>query len=227
MYMQNTPLCVGIILDGNRRWAKDRGLPVFEGHRRGSNNVETIALAARDFGIKHLALYAFSTENWKRPKEEVSMLMKIFEAATGEKADRLIKEGARIRFVGKIEHFSENLQKLMREAEAKSPVDPKITIWICISYGGRADIVQAANALAERHESITEDSLQQNLWTAGMPNPDIIIRTGGEQRLSNFLIWQAAYSELFFTKTFWPDFSQAELENIINEYKKRDRRIGA
>ena len=140
--MQDTPLCVGIILDGNRRWAKERGLPFFEGHRQGLNNVEPIALAARDLGIKHLALYAFSTENWSRSKEEVSMLTALFETMAARKANRLIEEGAKIRFVGDLWRFSENLQKLLREVEAKSPSDPKITIWICLSYGGRADGLQ-------------------------------------------------------------------------------------
>src|SRR3989338_2649762 len=226
MNMQNVPLCVGIILDGNRRWAKERGLPLSEGHRRGLNNVEPIALAARDLGIKHLALYAFSTENWSRSKEEVSMLTALFETMAARKANRLIEEGAKIRFVGDLWRFSENLQKLLREVEAKSPSDPKITIWICLSYGGRADIVQAASVLAKRRESITEESLQENLWTAGMPNHDIIIRTGGEQRLSNFLLWQSAYSELFFPKTFWPEFTKEELENIVHQYQTRNRRIG-
>ncbi|OGF64259.1 di-trans,poly-cis-decaprenylcistransferase [Candidatus Giovannonibacteria bacterium RIFCSPHIGHO2_01_FULL_45_24] len=224
--MQDTPLCVGIILDGNRRWAKERGLPFFEGHRQGLNNVEPIALAARDMGIKHLALYAFSTENWERPEEEVSMLMSLFETMAKDKASRLAKEGARVRFVGQLRRFSENLQKLMRETEEKSPADPKITIWILLSYGGRADIAQAAGALAKKGEAVSEESLARNLWTAGMPDPDIIIRTGGEQRLSNFLLWQAAYSELFFPKTFWPEFTKEEFENIVNEYKKRERRNG-
>ncbi|QQG42829.1 MAG: di-trans,poly-cis-decaprenylcistransferase [Candidatus Giovannonibacteria bacterium] len=224
--MQDTPLCVGIILDGNRRWAKERGLPFFEGHRQGLDNVEPIALAARDMGVKHLALYAFSTENWERPKKEVSMLMSLFETMAKDKADRLIKEGAKVRFAGQLWRFSENLQKLMREAEEKSPAEPKITIWILLSYGGRADIAQAAGALAKKGEAASEESLARNLWTAGMPDPDIIIRTGGEQRQSNFLLWQAAYSELFFPKTFWPEFTKEEFENIINEYKKRERRNG-
>lgn len=225
--MQDTPQCVGIILDGNRRWAKERGLPFFEGHRQGLNNVEPIALAARDMGIKHLALYAFSTENWDRPKEEVSWLMEIFEAMAKDKAERLAKEGAKVRFVGQLWRFSENLQRLMREAEEKSPKDPKITLWICLSYGGRADITQAAAALAKKGEAITEDSLAGNLWTAGMPDPDIIIRTGGAERISNFLLWQSAYSELFFPKTFWPEFKKEELASIVDEYKKRERRNGA
>lgn len=224
--MQDTPRCVGIILDGNRRWAKEHGLPFFEGHRQGLNNVEPIALTARDLGVKHLALYAFSTENWNRPKEEIGWLMEIFETMAIEKAARLKKEGAKVRFVGQLWRFSENLQKLMREAEEKSPEDPRITLWICLSYGGRANIAQAAAALAKKGEEITEESISRNLWTAGMPDPDIIIRTGGEERISNFLLWQAAYSELFFPKTFWPDFTKEEFERIVNEYKKRERRNG-
>lgn len=224
--MQETPQCVGIILDGNRRWAKEHGLPFLEGHRQGLNNVEPIAVAARDMGIKHLALYAFSTENWNRPKDEVSWLMKIFEEMAKDKADRLAKAGAKIHFVGQLWRFSENLQKLMREAEEKSPKDPKITIWICLSYGGRADIAQAAASLAKKGEEITEESISRNLWTAGMPDPDIIIRTGGAERISNFLLWQSAYSEFFFQKTFWPDFTKEEFAKIVDEYKTRERRIG-
>jgi len=232
--MEKTPGCIGIILDGNRRWAKERGLPSFEGHRQGMNNLEPIVLAARDLGIKHMVVYAFSTENWNRSKDEVSYLMEIFEEMARKNLARLAKEGVAVRFVGQRERFSETLQTVMREAEAKSLpgrsgrtglAEPKITLWICMSYGGRAEIVQAATAAAQ-DGAISEESLAAHLWTAGMPDPDIIIRTGGAERLSNFLLWQSAYAELFFIPTHWPAFTKKDLEDILEEYAVRERRMG-
>ncbi|KKW23695.1 MAG: Isoprenyl transferase [Candidatus Kaiserbacteria bacterium GW2011_GWB1_52_6] len=223
--MEKIPECIGIILDGNRRWAKKQGLPSFEGHRRGMNNVEIIVLAARDFGIKHVVVYAFSTENWNRSKDEVSYLMEIFEKMSRENMARLAQEGVAVRFVGQRERFSPSLQSAMRAAEEKSLADPKITLWICLSYGGRAEIVHAA-AEAAKDGSVTEKTLAAHLWTAGMPDPDIIIRTGGAQRLSNFLLWQSAYSELFFITTYWPAFTKKDLEKILGEYAARERRMG-
>ena len=158
---------IGIILDGNRRWAVEKELPIFEGHRNGANNIEPIVLAARDLGIQHVAIYAFSTENWSRDSEEVSYLMELFESFFKEGMDRLMQEGVRIRFIGQRERFNENLQRHMREVEEKSPLNPKTTLWVCVSYGGRADIVQAAQTLANAGDSITENSLAEKLWTAG------------------------------------------------------------
>jgi undecaprenyl diphosphate synthase len=224
--MDKIPQCVGIILDGNRRWAKEQGLPAFEGHRRGMDNVEHITLAARDLGVRHLAVYAFSTENWKRTTEEVSYLMKIFEEMAKKSMARLAEENVAVRFVGQRERFSESLRAAMDEAEKKSPQDPALTLWVCLSYGGRAEIVDAARALAARGQEITEESLAKNLWTAPMPDPDMIIRTSGEHRTSNFLIWQSVYSELFFPKVYWPEFSKSDLESILKEYAARERRLG-
>lgn len=223
--MEKTPQCVGIILDGNRRWAKEKGLPSFEGHRQGKDNIEPIVLAARDLGIKHIVVYAFSTENWSRSKDEVSYLMGIFEQMARENLARLAEEGVAVRFVGQRERFSITLQDVMIDAEKKSPAEPKITLWICMSYGGRAEIVSAA-AAAAKNGTITEESLAGHLWTVGMPDPDIIIRTGGAERLSNFLLWQSAYSELFFTPTHWPAFTKKNLEDILKEYTARERRMG-
>ena len=220
------PTCIGIILDGNRRWAKERGFPGLVGHRKGFDNVEPVVLAARDMGIKHVVVYAFSTENWNRTKEEVSYLMDIFEKMAGESLTRLTEEGVAIRFAGQRERFSESLQKAMRRAEEGSPTDPRITLWVCLSYGGRADITQAAQKAVESGEAITEESLARHLWTAGMPDPDIIIRTGGEHRISNFLLWQSAYSEFFFPKTYWPAFTKTDLKKVIEEYSARERRMG-
>ncbi|MDP3645955.1 MAG: polyprenyl diphosphate synthase [bacterium] len=224
--MGKVPQCIGIILDGNRRWAKERGLPAFEGHRRGKDNLEPVVLAARDFGIKHIVIYAFSTENWKRTAEEVSYLMEIFEEMAKKSMERLRKDGVAVRFVGQRERFSESLQSAMNDAEQKSSADPKITLWVCLSYGGRAEIVYAARSVVESGEEITEKSLESHLWTAGMPDPDLIIRTSGEHRTSNFLIWQGAYSELFFPSVYWPAFSKTDLGSILKEYAARERRLG-
>jgi undecaprenyl diphosphate synthase len=223
--------CVGIILDGNRRWAKEHGLPQLEGHRRGSDNIEPIVLAARDFGVKHLVLYAFSTENWKRSLDEVSYLIDLFVQMAQKPLTRLTQGKVRVRFIGQLDRFPQVLQDAMTRAEAASPQDYKITLWICLSYGGRADVTQAARALQKSGEEITEESLAAHLWTAPqgeerMPDPDLIIRTSGEHRTSNFLIWQAAYSELFFPKKYWPEFSKDDLEDILKEYAQRERRMG-
>lgn len=226
--MQETPApaCVGIILDGNRRWAKEHGLASLEGHSAGYDNIEPIARALRDRGCKHLAVYAFSTENWKRSEEEVSYLMGLFETMIREKLADLHKENMAVRFAGQRERFSTVLQELMREAEAANPPDPAMTVWVCLSYGGRADIVQAAAALQAAGEPITEETLRAHLWTADLPDADIIIRTSGEQRLSNFLMWQSAYSELFFVDTYWPAFSVEDLDAILADYAQRERRMG-
>ena len=223
---KNIPTCIGIIPDGNRRWAKERGLPAFEGHRQGINALERAALSARDFGIKHTVVYAFSTENWGRPAEEVSYLMDLFEEMAKKFLERLGKENVGVRFVGQLGRLSEKLQNAMQDAEEKSPKNPDLTLWIGLSCGGRADIVQAANSLAKESKPITEDSLAGRLWAASMPNPDLIIRTSGEQRISNFMLWQGAYSELFFPKVYWPEFTKDNLELILKEYAERERRIG-
>ena len=224
--MQTPPKCVGIILDGNRRFAKEHGFPTAEGHRQGAENTDVIALAARDLGIEHVVLYAFSTENWKRSGEEVSYLMELFAEAIRDHFSRLAEEGIRVRFVGQLERFSENLRTLMCEVEAQHPTETKMTLWVCLSYGGRAEIVEAARALVRAGEEITEESLATHLWTAEMPDPDLIIRTGGEHRLSNFLLWKSAYSELFFPKMYWPTFTKADLQQILEEYAMRERRLG-
>lgn len=225
--LSTIPACIGIILDGNRRWAKERGLPSFEGHRRGMDNVEPIAFAARDLGIKHMVVYAFSTENWNRAKEEVSYLMEIFESMAREGLEKYKDASIAVRFVGQRERFSPGLQALMHDIETKNPENPKLTLWICMSYGGRAEIVQAAQTAVQSNESITEESLAKHLWTAGMPDPDLIIRTGGEKRISNFLLWQGAYSELFFVEPYWPAFTKSDLEAVLKEYAQRERRMGA
>lgn len=217
--------CIGIILDGNRRWARERNLPTLEGHRRGFENLKAAARWVRDRGIPHMAAYAFSTENWNRSEEEVSYLMDIFRGAIRESREELGKEGVRVRFIGQRERFAADIREAMRETESATARNARMTMWICLSYGGRAEIVAAATAAVADGE-ITEESLRAHMWSAEMPDPDIIVRTSGEQRLSNFLIWQAAYSELFFVKPHWPAFTEADLDQVLTEYAERERRHG-
>jgi undecaprenyl diphosphate synthase len=216
---------VGIILDGNRRWAKEKGLPSLAGHTEGLDNLERAAEWIKNAGVRHLVVYAFSTENWRRSPEEVSHLLGLFLKAAREQLARLSERQVRVRFVGERERFSQELRDAMREVEEKS-ARGTFTLWVCLSYGGRAEIVEAARAMQHGAEEITEESFAKHLWTAGMPDPDIVIRTGGAKRLSNFLLWQSAYSELFFVDTYWPDFSEAELKRILDDYGARERRMG-
>lgn len=220
------PRCIGIILDGNRRWAKERGLPTLEGHRRGFENLKTVARLVRDRNIPHLVVYAFSTENWNRTADEVGYLMDIFRQAIRDSVEELGQEGIRVRFLGQRERFAEDIQSGMRDAEARTAQNDQLTLWICLSYGARAEIVEAARSLAAAGRDITEDSLRSALWSAEMPDPDIIIRTSGEQRLSNFLLWQAAYSELFFVQQHWPDFDGNLLDEVLAGFAARHRRHG-
>lgn len=218
--------CVGIIMDGNRRWAKAHNLPKLEGHRVGLlETLRNTVRFVRARGIKHLAAYMFSTENWNREQEEVSYLMDLFRESIKKEMDELGKEGVRIRFVGQRMRFSPDLQQAMDVAEKATVKNDVITLWCCLSYGGRAEIVAAANG-ASRNGEVTEETLTQSLWTDGMPEPDIIIRTGGEKRLSGFLTWQSVYSELFFTDTLWPDFTKEEFDAILAEFSTRERRNG-
>jgi len=218
--------CVGIILDGNRRWAEAHGLPKLEGHRVGLlETLRDTVRFIRDRGIKHLAVYMFSAENWGRDKKEVEYLMDLFRESIHKEMKEFGKENVRIRFVGQRERFSEDLQRAMNDTERETKENKAITLWCCLSYGGRAEIVAAANAAADAGE-VTEETLAKHLWTAGMPDPDIIIRTSGEKRLSGFLTWQSVYSELFFTDTKWPDFSEKEFDSILAEFAQRERRNG-
>lgn len=220
------PNCIGIILDGNRRWAKARGLSSFEGHRVGlMETLKDTVLFVRDKGIKNLAVYMFSTENWNREPTEVSYLMDLFRESIKKEKEEWIKEGVKVRFAGQRERFSKDLQEAMDKAEKETAGNTRITLWAGLSYGGRAEIVRAANVSAKEGE-ITEESLSKNLWTAGMPDPEIIIRTGGEKRLSGFLTWQSVYSELFFIDEPWPDFNEKILDSILDEYFTRERRLG-
>jgi len=218
--------CVGIILDGNRRWAKERGLSKLEGHRAGMEKIKDATRFVRASGVSHLVVYAFSTENWNRDAEEVSYLMDLFLETMKKELKELGKEGVRVRFVGQRERFSKELQSGMNETEEQTRKNDTFTLWVCLSYGGRAEIVSAARAAAASGAEITEESLAHHLWTREMPDPDIIIRTSGEKRLSGFLTWQSVYSELFFTDTKWPAFTEEEFDAILAEFSQRERRRG-
>jgi undecaprenyl diphosphate synthase len=212
-------------MDGNRRWAKNHGVAKFEGHRVGAQRLKEAVRFLRDRGVRHTVLYAFSTENWNRDSKEVAYLLDLFVVLLEKDVAELGAEGFCIRFAGQRERFSPKTQELMRMAEEETSSNTAATIWICVSYGGRAEIISAARAAAEAGP-ITEESLSRNLWTSGMPDPDVIIRTGGEKRLSGFLTWQSVYSELFYSDTLWPDFSNEELGAILVEFASRERRHG-
>ena len=220
------PVCIGIIMDGNRRWAKIHGLSKLEGHRVGSDKLKDTVRFVRAHNVKHLAVYAFSTENWNREPAEVSYLMDLFYELIQREMKELGKEGVRVRFVGQRDKFSIDLQQAMDVIEKETLQNGAITLWVCLSYGGRAEIVAATRAAIEAGEDITEETLSRHLWTADMPDPDIIIRTGGVVRLSGFLPWQSVYSELFFSDTLWPDFSKEEFDSILAEFVQRERRHG-
>lgn len=219
--------CVGIIMDGNRRWASAQSKPVFEGHTEGYKNLQNVLGWARDAGIPHVVAYAFSTENWQRSEEEVGYLMKLFRSILENETKKMVEERVRIRFVGDWSRFDEDLQKMMKEMETTTAENYKVTLHLLMSYGGRAEIMAAANALLEEEAAIaSEDAFTKNLWSYPMPDPDLIIRTGGEKRLSGFLPWQSVYSELFFVDTLWPEFSREEFDIILSEFAARERRHG-
>ena len=222
------PKSIGIIMDGNRRFARERGLATLEGHRMGYEKAKEVARWCRDAGVQHLILYAFSTENWNRPAEEVSYLTDMMKKLLSSGAEELRKESGAIWFVGDIDRFGETIAAQARAFEAQTPADPALTVVIALSYGGRAEIVQAVNKIiaAGKGGTIDEEEFAKNLWTAGVPDPDIIVRTGGERRLSGFLTWQSVYSELFFLDTYWPAFSKKEFDEILATYAQRERRMG-
>ncbi len=229
---------VGIIMDGNRRWAKERGLASFEGHRAGFEALRRLSGDAQalkeKYGLEYVTLYAFSTENWNRTQEEVGYLMQLFEEGLRWIVSEHVKQGEknpetaiRIKIIGERERFSPALRALMAEAEEKTKNFGGVTVTFALSYGGRAEILDAVKRMQKTREEPTEESFSKALWASGIPDPDIIIRPGGEQRLSNFLPWQGVYSELFFPKMYWPDFTREELEKIFAEYYERERRHGA
>jgi len=225
----NVPYHVAIIMDGNGRWARRRGLPRLAGHRAGMENIRRVIEGCTDFGVQMLTIYAFSTENWQRPPEEVQGLMRILEEVIDERTQEFYEKGVRLNHLGRLEGLAEALQRKVRYAVELTRENSKFVLNIAFNYGGRAEIVDAARRLlAEGVDAATLDeaTFSRYLYTAGLPDPDLIIRTAGEMRLSNFLIWQTAYAEYYSTPTFWPDFDKQELYQALLAYSQRERRFG-
>lgn len=228
------PTHVAIIMDGNGRWASQRGWPRLVGHRRGAERVKQIVRACPDLGVKYLTIYAFSTENWKRSTQEVLGLMALFSRYIEREADRLSAEGVRLRFIGDRRPLDERLRSLMDGIEVRTAGNTRLHLTVAINYGGRDELARAVQTLAldlaagkVSPSGVTEKTLAGYLDTAGLPDPDLVIRTSGETRISNYLLWQSAYAEYEFTQTLWPDFTPAELSGILDRFALRDRRFGA
>jgi undecaprenyl diphosphate synthase len=226
----DVPRHIAIIMDGNGRWAKRRFMPRVAGHKRGVETVRAMVKACIARGVEYLTLFAFSSENWRRPVEEVSFLMNLFISALQGEIGKLHANGVRLKVIGDLSAFEPRLVALIREGEAKTANNVRLTLTIAANYGGRWDILQAMNQLAQAHPEKAgcygEADLAPHLAMAYAPEPDLFIRTGGEQRISNFLLWQLAYSELHFTDTLWPDFGDAALDSAIASYRRRERRFG-
>jgi undecaprenyl diphosphate synthase len=227
----NYPKSIGIIMDGNRRWARECGLPTMKGHEAGYKKVKEVLRWAKELGVSTIYLYAFSTENWHRPKKEVGYLMNLFLQGFGRDAKELIEEKFRIRFIGQIGRFSVPIRLAIKKLEKVTAKFSGGNLAICLSYGGRAEIIEAIKKIVREKSDkeiglLTEKEFSNHLWTAGLPEPELVIRTSGEIRTSNFLPWQTAYSEWFFTKTFWPAFSKQEFEKILNDFSRREIRRG-
>jgi len=222
------PRHIAVIMDGNGRWAKKRGLPRTAGHAAGAEVFRKIATYCKDIGIQYFTVYAFSTENWKRPQEEVDAIMKLLEKFLGEALQDMEKNRVKVKFLGDITALSEDLQKLIAETEEISGKYEGVQVNLCVNYGGRDELVRGVNAWIKEHPGceITEEALDGKLYTAGIPEPDLIIRPSGEYRLSNFLMWQSAYSEFYFTDVLWPDFTTRDMDEAIIAYQSRDRRYG-
>jgi undecaprenyl diphosphate synthase len=220
---------VAIIMDGNGRWASGHGLPVSEGHRAGTRAVRRTVEAAIDLGIESLTVYAFSTENWTRPADEVGALMEIFGETIERELPDLCKQGVRVRFIGRRDRVPDDLRRRMAELESETAENTRLDLWVALNYGGRAEIVDAARRLVEDGvpaEEVDEGALASRLYAPELPDPDLLIRTSGEVRTSNFLLWQLAYAELVFVVTLWPDFGAEDLRAALDEYARRGRRFG-
>jgi undecaprenyl diphosphate synthase len=223
------PRHIAIIMDGNGRWAKRRLMPRVAGHRKGVEALRGVIRACAERGVSHLTVFAFSSENWRRPQEEVTLLMELFMRALENEVARLHENGIRFHVIGDLSGFSERIQALIRDAEALTRNNTRLTFTVAANYGGRWDIVQAVKKLmlsGIAPGAVNETTLAEQLSMAEMPEPDLFIRTGGEQRISNFLLWQLAYTELYFTDALWPDFDAAALDAAIASYRTRERRFG-
>jgi undecaprenyl diphosphate synthase len=230
---ENLPRHVAIIMDGNGRWAQAKGMPRLEGHRVGVESVRVVIKAARKFGLKYLTLYTFSEENWQRPRPEVEGLMRLLNRHLKAEIKELHANGVRINALGELTRLPKASQKLLREAMAETSANDELVLSLCLSYGGRQEILQACRELAREcrdgaldPEEIEDELFSSRLFSRGLPDPDLVIRTGGDQRISNFLLWQIAYSELYITPTYWPDFREGELLAALLDYQRRQRRYG-
>ncbi len=224
------PPHVGIIMDGNGRWAELRGLPRIEGHRRGVERSKEVIECAAELGVRTLTLFAFSTENWRRPSAEVSTLMRLLELYLEKELAKLMKEGIVFKAIGDIVRLPEHIQDIIKKTEEKTASNRGMTLVTALSYSGRDEIVRAVKRILSAGispDAVTETVFESFLDTAGLPQPDLIIRTSGEKRISNFLLWQGAYAELYFTDTLWPDFSKEEFLYAIQDYQQRERRFGS
>lgn len=227
----SAPQHIAVVMDGNRRWASKRGLPKAIGHASGTRRIRQLVQACSDRGVRFLTLFAFSTENWQRPVEEVTGLMGLFVHYLENEVDDMNTSGVRLKIVGDRSRFDARLQQLMQSAEEKTAANQRFTLTIAANYGGRWDMLQAMQGWLKDHPgesgtSLSDDALRPYLSTAYAPDPDLVIRTGGESRVSNFLLWQMAYSELYFTDVLWPDFTAATLDEAIAWFHQRDRRFG-
>ena len=231
---ENMPAHIAIIMDGNRRWAKSKGLPVAFGHKKGAETLEKIVRHANKIGLKYITVYAFSTENWRRAEEEVKALMVLFQNYIDKYSKIADTENIKVRFIGDFSAFSERLQKGIQDCMNNTKNNTGVTFNIAMNYGGRNEILNAVKQIAKKvqageisAEDISEQTISDNLYTKDMPDPDLLIRTSGEMRTSNFLPWQLVYSEFLFVDKNWPDFSEEDLDNAILEYQKRTRKFGA
>jgi len=214
-------------MDGNGRWARKKGFPRVAGHREGVKSLKAVLKASAELGVKYLTVYAFSTENWGRPQEEVGFLMTLFSRTIDREVKELMANQVRLRFLGRLQDFSKNLQEKMQKAMAKTKENNRITLNVMVNYGGRAEIIDAVKEItAEGAKKIDEQTLGEHLYTRGMPDPDLLIRTASEMRVSNFMLWQIAYAEIYITPILWPDFKKEELQKAIGAYGQRERRFG-
>jgi undecaprenyl diphosphate synthase len=223
------PRHVAIIMDGNGRWAATRGLPRIAGHERGTDNIRRITYAAVELGIRYLTLWAFSTDNWRRPAEEIEGIMRILGEVIERETDELHRQGAQLRHIGSLEGLRSDLSQSVREAISRTRDNDRLVLTLAFNYGGRQELVAAIRdivASGVAPEDVTEECISAHLFTHDLPDPDLIVRTSGEHRFSNFLLWQSAYAELFFTPVLWPDFGPDDLRRAVDEYGRRERRFG-
>jgi undecaprenyl diphosphate synthase len=229
-HLNHLPQHIAIIMDGNGRWAKQHHLPRQEGHRRGANSAQRVIETCIDYTIPYLTLYAFSTENWNRPRIEVEGILKLLEDRLDEGIKFAMDKGVKFRHLGKLDRLPDKIKDKIREATERTRDNTGLSLGVAFNYGSRDEIVEAIRRITQSDmnaQSINESTVCDSLYTSGMPDPDLIIRTGGEKRLSNFLLWQAAYAEIYFTDVLWPDFNRAEIDKALQDFSKRQRRFGS